>query len=73
MNRFVFEIVHEPYKVDTGFMGLEADFPGPAFVLAPTPELAALTFQTLHPDVRINSVILMCRITLEVRIATNNL
>jgi hypothetical protein len=65
MARFVFEIVHKPYKVDTGFMGLEADFPGPAFVLAPTPELAALAFQTLHPDVHIQRVVQHMRITFE--------
>jgi len=64
-NRFVFEILHKPYKVDTGFMGLEADFPGPAFALAPTPELAALAFHTLHPHVEIESVTQHMRITFE--------
>lgn len=67
MNRIVFEIVHRPYKVDTGFMGLEV-FPGPAYVLAPTPELAALAFHTHHPGVEIERLVEHMKITLEARL-----
>lgn len=68
MNRIVFEIVHVAYKVDTGFMGLEANFPGPTYVLAPTAELAAMAFTTMHPDVEIQRVIEYMKIDLEARI-----
>lgn len=72
MNRIVFEIVHKPYKVDTGFMGLEAEFSGSTYVLAPTPELAALAFHTMHPGVEILRTVQYMTIAIEARITAGD-
>lgn len=59
-TRILFEFTHEPYNVDTGFMGVEAPVFGPTHIIADTVELAQCAFRLLHPQIAVLSTRKLC-------------